>query len=252
MFSQSVLEKLGAYVYRLIDPRTEETFYVGKGTGQRVFAHLQLHTKEANRQGTEIDEITGKLGRIRQIIADGLTPRVIVHRHNMTDEVALHVEASLIDVYPSLTNIQPGRGSGSYGPLTVAELEEKYALQPTPLSANQRFLLVFVNKKWQPGMTQHQVYQATQYAWGVNKASAEACHYVLAISRGIVRGCFKANAWFDATPAHFPGREPIPGRLGFIGEPAADVWDTFVPTLVPEEAMPQGRGPTSFCYWPRR
>lgn len=29
------------YVYRLIDPRTYETFYVGKGCGDRVFQHTK-------------------------------------------------------------------------------------------------------------------------------------------------------------------------------------------------------------------
>ncbi len=33
------------YVYRLVDPNTGHTFYVGKGKGDRVFQHV----KEANR-----------------------------------------------------------------------------------------------------------------------------------------------------------------------------------------------------------
>ena len=253
MFSEAVLEKLGAYVYRLIDPRTRETFYVGKGTGQRVFSHLQLEIGEANQLGTAIDEASGRLGRIREIFADGLTPQIVIHRHGMSDEVALHVEASLIDVFSQLTNIQAGHGSGSFGPQTVGELEEKYSLRPTPLTrADLRFLLVFVNKQWQPEMTPDQVYYAAHFAWGVNKQRAEACNYILAVSRGIVRGCFIATEWLKADQQGFPDRKPVPGRLGFIGEPATDVWDQYVPTRVPDEAMPQGQGPTSFCYWPRR
>ena len=39
-FTSDVEKALGHYVYRLIDPRNGETFYVGKGQGNRVFAHV--------------------------------------------------------------------------------------------------------------------------------------------------------------------------------------------------------------------
>ena len=37
-FSNEVISKLNYYVYRLIDPRNGQTFYVGKGKGNRVFS----------------------------------------------------------------------------------------------------------------------------------------------------------------------------------------------------------------------
>ena len=36
-FPSEVIKELGYYVYRLIDPRNGETFYVGKGKGNRIF-----------------------------------------------------------------------------------------------------------------------------------------------------------------------------------------------------------------------
>ncbi len=47
-FSPEVIKELGHYVYRLIDPRNGETFYVGKGKGNRVFHHIagELDTKK--------------------------------------------------------------------------------------------------------------------------------------------------------------------------------------------------------------
>lgn len=41
LFPPEVVEKLKSYVYRLIDPRNGETFYVGKGKGNRVFSHVE-------------------------------------------------------------------------------------------------------------------------------------------------------------------------------------------------------------------
>jgi uncharacterized protein len=36
-----VVEKLGYYVYLLVDPQTDRVFYVGKGTGGRCFSHVR-------------------------------------------------------------------------------------------------------------------------------------------------------------------------------------------------------------------
>lgn len=38
-FSAEVISKFKHHVYRLVDPRNGQTFYVGEGCGNRVFAH---------------------------------------------------------------------------------------------------------------------------------------------------------------------------------------------------------------------
>ena len=40
-FKQSVIEGLKYYFYALVDPRDNRIFYVGKGTGNRVYQHAQ-------------------------------------------------------------------------------------------------------------------------------------------------------------------------------------------------------------------
>lgn len=40
-FSPEVSAQLNYYVYRLIDPRNGQTFYVGKGRGNRIFQHVK-------------------------------------------------------------------------------------------------------------------------------------------------------------------------------------------------------------------
>ena len=40
-FSDEVCKEIKYYVYRLVDPRNGETFYVGKGKDNRVFAHVK-------------------------------------------------------------------------------------------------------------------------------------------------------------------------------------------------------------------
>jgi hypothetical protein len=77
MFSPSVCTQLKYYVYRLIDPRNGETFYVGKGKDNRVFMHVK------GELGADADIFTEKLQRIREIRVEGFEVAHVIHRHGM-------------------------------------------------------------------------------------------------------------------------------------------------------------------------
>ena len=62
-FPAEVIQRLGYYVYRLIDPRNGETFYIGKGQGNRVFHHVAASLKQDELEEDE-DEISTKLQRV--------------------------------------------------------------------------------------------------------------------------------------------------------------------------------------------
>ncbi len=90
-FSANVASKLKTYVYRLIDPRNGETFYVGKGQGNRVFSHIRA---EHNLEGDDLDN---RIKRIREIRLADFEVAHVIHRHGMDGKTALEVEAALID-----------------------------------------------------------------------------------------------------------------------------------------------------------
>ena len=49
-----VRNKLGVYVYALVDPRTSEVFYVGKGQGNRVYQHVQAAIGDVKPDRSEL------------------------------------------------------------------------------------------------------------------------------------------------------------------------------------------------------
>ena len=86
-FSQSTIENIGYYVYCLIDSRDKTIFYVGKGCGNRVFAHeLELSEKEKNK-------------RIDDIQKSGANVEKYIIRHGLTEDEAFHLEAAFIDIF---------------------------------------------------------------------------------------------------------------------------------------------------------
>lgn len=126
-FPPEVIEKLKTYVYRLIDPRNGETFYVGKGKGNRVFAHIH------GEQGIDGDDLDNKIKRIRQIRLAGFEVAHVIHRHGMDDATAFEVESALMDAYPGLTNEAGGGGGNEFGAMHALEIIREYAAEPAVL-----------------------------------------------------------------------------------------------------------------------
>lgn len=100
------------FVYELIDPQTEQPFYIGAGSGTRHKKRLEDHLLEAKS-----DKWTNeaKCQRIVEITARGETPELTVHE--CVDEThCATVEKDLIKKFGRLcdggilTNVHPGGG----------------------------------------------------------------------------------------------------------------------------------------------
>lgn len=226
-FSPEVSAKLKTYVYRLIDPRNGETFYVGKGQGNRVFAHIH--------EQVEDDDPSNKLRRIRDIHLAGFEVAHVIHRHGMDDRTAFEVEAALMDAYPGLTNVASGLGGSDFGAMHAAEIVRRYAAEPAEFF--DRALLISVNRS----AADASLYEATRYAWKISLPKAKRAEVVLPTRQGLIVGAFVATQWLEATAENFPGRESRPGRFGFVGaEASKEMKDRYVGKRVPDEYRKPG------------
>lgn len=229
-FPPGVVEKLKFYVYRLIDPRNGETFYVGKGKGNRIFAHIR------GAEDIEGDELDNKMKRIRQIRLAGFDVAHVIHRHGMDEATSFEVESALMDAYPGLTNEAGGVGGNEFGAMHALEIIREYAAQPAVFKHDA--LLISVNRS---ALAQATLYEATRFAWKISPAKATKAEVILATVQGVIKGAFVADEWLEATPKNFPGRQEVPGRFGFVGRDAPKaVWQLYVGKRVPDEYRKAG------------
>jgi len=233
-FPPGVADKLKTYVYRLIDPRNGETFYIGKGKGNRVFDHIREKIDE-RESGSGI--IGNKMKRIRAIRRAGFEVAHVIHRHGMDEKTAVEVEAALIDAYPGLTNIVDRAGSSDYGAMHAREIIEQYSAEPAVFQ--HKAVLISVNKT----ATGFSLYEVVRFAWKMNMRKAKEAELVLATVDGIIRGVFVPDEWLEATAANFPGPRgrDRPGRIGFVGHEAPPaVVKLYVGKRVPDEYRKRG------------
>ncbi len=241
-FPPEVAQKLQTYVYRLIDPRNGETFYVGKGKGDRVFSHIR------GEEGHDDDQMSDKLKRVREIRLAGFEVAHVIHRHGMDEKTAFEVEAALMDAYPGLANIAGGTG-GDYGAMHAQEIIRRYSAEPAVF--RHRALLININRS----AVERSLYEATRYAWKIDTRKAKQAEVILSTMQGMIVGAFIAHDWLAATAANFPGRaegDGVPGRFGFVGEEAsADVKSLYIGKRVPDEYRKQGAANPIKYTWTR-
>lgn len=221
-FSPRVAAALGFYVYRLVDPRSEETFYVGRGVGNRVFDHFEeAHDARMGGRRTE------KTDRINAIHDSGQRVKAIIHRHSLRDdEETGMLEAALIEAYPNLTNRVAGEGTTKLGARGVDTVIDQYDLPPAPIH-REKCLVLSLTKRWpieddDAPFAWRDIYQRARYGWRLDIARAKKAEYIVAQARGVIRAVFVAERWVacdDPVFAAFPTPLRRPA-YGFVGAPA--------------------------------
>ena len=219
VFSDYVIEQLKAYVYLLIDPRNDEIFYVGKGTGNRVFAHaLDVLANE--------ESAGDKLERIREIRAADDEVQHQLLRFGLTDRMALEIEAAAIQLLglDELTNIVGGHHVWARGRMNTDVAVSLFEAPPAP-DIVKRVILFRIPHLWSPEMSADELFEATHGWWTLGERRNDA-DYAFAVNRGVIREVYRIDSWRQRQPGDRDWEHDIGKsrkRWGFSGEVADEL-----------------------------
>ena len=178
-FTEKSLLSLGDYyVYGLMDPRTNQFFYIGKGTGNRVFEHEKESLSSPNSEKM-------KLKTISEIRSLGLSVKKIIINSNLTEDEAFAAEAALINAFNyvsniGLTNIVAGHHSAEA--LTVEDFEKMYGAEELrEKDIKHKILVIKINKLYRKNMSADELYDCVRGIWRASMSNVNAMNYVLDI-----------------------------------------------------------------------
>ena len=201
-----VARQLGFYVYLYLDPRSKAVFYVGKGQGERVLAHLS-------------EEGESRKGQVlRELRALNLEPHIDILAHRLPDEeTAFRIEAAVIDLLGlgALSNAVRGWKSVELGRMSLEELSGYYAAEPVEITDS--VLLFRINQRYRHQMSSLELYEATRGVWKLDKARVNAVRLAFAVFEGVVREVYEIERWHPAGTLRYQTRAAeevnAPGRL---------------------------------------
>lgn len=212
-FTPAVIEKLEYYVYLLSDPRSKRVFYVGKGTGNRIFAHLRAALVRPDQ--------TDKLETIRAIQREGLEPEHLILRHGLTEKEAFEVEAAVIDYIGlgELTNAVHGHHVDERGRMTIPEVIARY--EAPEVTIHEQVILITVNRLYRRGMTEEELYAITRGNWVLRESRLPQIKYAFCVYDGIVRQAYRVLSWHPAQARR--AEQKHQDRWRFDGEIAVEM-----------------------------
>lgn len=241
-FSKEVCEELKYYVYRLVDPRNGQTFYVGKGKNNRVFAHAQCalqSSPDVDFDSENDNDENLKYKTIREIKDAGLDVIYIIQKYGLEERDAFVIESVLIDAYSiqrELTN--KIKGFNSSEPTNAITLQQSLcAKEYDDSDSNPKYMIIKVKDYWLNQRKDR--YEATRSSWKVSLTKASKYPYVLSVTGGIVKEVYKVTEWH---------RCPW-GRCEFTGEIAEPkVRNIFINKKIPGKYRAKGaQSPYFYC-----
>lgn len=209
------------YVYALQDPDDQQIFYVGQGTGNRVFEHLDRAEKLLKSHKS----LTAKFEAIHSVWSRSRDVRLVVLAGGLNDREADLVESAALDALNislngELTNAIAAPQS------SMVRVEDLAAAAYPHVDPNSRYskVLLFPAPRKQKNKD---IYERCRRSWRVTKrhrdlgSEAHATHAV-AIVGGVSIGAYRVTKW----------NELDGGKWEFEAQPCLDLeklnWRTVI------------------------
>ncbi|MDB5036303.1 MAG: hypothetical protein JWQ98_3544 [Chlorobi bacterium] len=206
MFDIKAQERLGYYVYALFDPNNPKwPFYIGKGCGNRVFAHAGGNSLDS----IDDEPLSAKFELIARIKHAHQEVLHKIIRFGLSEEEAFKVEAALIDLVnyirpDTLKNEISGQGVAE-GIYDAADLA--LSLCAPKLQSDLPLLIIKIERQWTALLERFgtdstipniEIYESTKGNWKLNALRASRAECVLSVARGLVRSAFVPSGWADS------------------------------------------------------
>lgn len=194
-FSEKAFDALNEfYVYALVDPRDDKVFYVGKGTGNRIFSH---EIESAKSHKTE----KFKLQKIKEIEDSGHSVKRLIINWGLSEAEAFSAEATLINLLKFMPDIQLSNevsGHHVHECLTTEEFEILYGAVPLKKEEIKHSILVIkINKLYRKDMSEAELYDAVRGYWAASLKSINTrkVEYVFGVYNGLIVAVYKPDEW---------------------------------------------------------
>jgi len=237
--SHSVCQKLKHYVYLYIDPRDNQPFYVGKGKGRRMLAHLNATSA------------TEKVKRIAELRKIGLEPVIEILKYGLTKREAFLVESAAIELIgvDQLANRVKGHHAGENGRGLLRDIVNELGAKEVKIT--HPVILINIRRLYRYGMSPIDLYDATRGIW---KAAVrrERAEYAFSIYAGNVRAVYSIVAWVPAgstmTARDYSEKDyELSERFEFVGNLAPEpIQRKYVGKSVRRYFAPGARNPIKY------
>ena len=195
LFSEKAIENLnGYYVYALIDPRNNQVFYIGKGTGNRVFSH---EIESGKSQKSE----KAKFQKIREIETSGQSVKRVIINWGMTEAESFAAEASLINLMGFLSSDTLSNevaGHHVHEAVSVEDFEIMYGAEHLqPENIQHSIMVIKINKRYRRDMTAAELYDVVRGIWRASLSSIKRrkVEYVFGVYNQLIVAVYKPDEW---------------------------------------------------------